>query len=106
MERSGRTKVAISPFFVEPGTRLGAGGERRWDMGQTGRRTLSMRMIEQEGDETTSKSMSLRRVYAEETETQLVGEQDEEQVETVFLNKGTQLASPYLNPDGMQQSKV
>lgn len=32
-ERSGRTKVAISPSFVEQGARLAAAGSRRRDMG-------------------------------------------------------------------------
>lgn len=56
MERSGTTKVAISPSFVEPGTLLAVAGERRSDIYRTATRTL-WEATERGGDETTRESM-------------------------------------------------
>lgn len=60
MERSGRTKEAISPSFAEPGSRLDAEGERRTDIYGMERRDdeHSMNNDGARGEETTRGSMS------------------------------------------------
>jgi hypothetical protein len=71
MERSGRTKVAISPSSVELGTRLAATGERRRDIFRKGR-GLSRLWETTERGETRGddeREYELRRVCEEETET-------------------------------------
>lgn len=64
-ERSGRTKVAISPSFVEPGARLAAAGSRRGRRDIYMDRTAEAATTRNDGakgdgrrDETTRESMS------------------------------------------------